>query len=180
MRRSLTHIGRAAAIGVMLLSSGAGSAVAAVCAKPPEREALDARVLQTELIVAALSCGESKRYKAFVGRFENELIKRAAVMKKFFARSHGGRANKELNQFVTSLANEASQRSLAEAGKFCTNASQLFEEVLKVQPKDLVQFASARPSASSHGVPLCGEAKKATSTKTASNKPQPSPKGSGS
>jgi len=145
-----------------MLIGGAGTAAAAVCANPAEREALDTRVLQTELVVAALSCGENQRYKAFVGRFENELIKRAGVMKKYFQRSHGGRANKEMNQFVTSLANEASQRSLAEAATFCAAAAQLFEDLMKVEPKELVKFASARPTASTHDVPLCGQPKPAT------------------
>lgn len=151
-----------------MLIGGAGPAAAAVCANSSEREALDTRVLQTELVVAALSCGENQRYKAFVGRFENELIKRAGVMKKYFQRSHGGRANKEMNQFVTSLANEASQRSLAESATFCAGATKLFEDLMKVEPKELVKFASARPTAATHDVPLCGQAKREPVTVQAS------------
>src|SRR3546814_4422954 len=107
-------------------------------------------MLQTELVVAALSCNERTRYNAFVNKFKGELGDRGKALKAFFNRAHGKDATRRLNAFVTELANEASQRTIAYQGDFCGDAVQRFEAVLKLQPAELPTFAAAPNRSEEH------------------------------
>jgi hypothetical protein len=146
---------RAAGIGALTVAILASHAAEAACARSAELSGLQARVLQTELMVAALSCGESGRYNAFVTRFRGELQVESKRMQGYFARVHGGRAGKELNAFVTELANNSSQRSLTEAATFCPQAAALLDDALKMEPKQLRSFAAQQSFADAHGVDSC-------------------------
>jgi hypothetical protein len=150
--RRLRLAGAAALIGALL---GAQSEAQAACASAAEVSGLQARVLQTELMVAALSCGEAARYNAFVNRFRSELVVESKHMQRYFSRVHGGRAGKELNAFVTELANNSSQRSLTEAASFCPRAAALLDDVLKIEPRQLRSFAAELSFADAHGVDSC-------------------------
>src|SRR3546814_21001199 len=114
-------------------------------------------MLQTELVVAALSCNERTRYNAFVNKFKGELGDRGKALKAFFNRAHGKDATRRLNAFVTELANEASQRTIAYQGDFCGDAVQRFAAVLKLQPAELSTFAAAQNTASLHGSEVCNK-----------------------
>lgn len=146
---------RAAGIAVATAALLGASAAEAACARSSELSGLQARVLQTELMVAALSCNEATRYNAFVTRFKGELMVESKRMQRYFARVHGGRAKKELNAFVTELANVSSQRSLTQAADFCPQAAALLEDVLKLEPRQLASFAAQQSFADSHGVDSC-------------------------
>jgi len=145
---------RAAGAAIVAILAGANAAEAA-CAKSAELAGLQARVLQTELMVAALSCGEASRYNQFITRFRGELVSESKRMQDFFARVHGGRASKELNAFVTELANNSSQRSLTQSASFCPQAAVVFDDVLKIDPRELRGFAARQEFADAHGVDSC-------------------------
>jgi hypothetical protein len=157
----------AAALAAAVLGVNAAEAA---CARPAELAGLQARVLQTELMVAALSCGEASRYNQFVTRFRGELVSESKRMQGFFARVHGGRAGSELNAFVTELANNSSQRSLTQAASFCPQAAAIFDDVLRIDPRELRNFAARQSFADSHGVDSCEgprEARAAAPTRAA-------------
>src|SRR3546814_8789210 len=99
-------------------------------------------MLQTELVVAALSCNERTRYNAFVNKFKGELGDLGKALKAFFNRAHGKDATRRLNAFVTELANEASQRTIAYQGDFYGDAVQRFEAELKMQPTEPTTLAA--------------------------------------
>lgn len=141
-----------AAVAALVLSANAAEAA---CAKAGEIAGLQARVLQTELMVAALSCGEASRYNQFVTRFRGELVTESKRMQGFFSRVHGGRAGKELNAFVTELANNSSQRSLTQSTSFCPQAAAIFDDVLRIDPRELRDFAARQRFADAHGVDSC-------------------------
>lgn len=151
-RRLRDHFLRAAVVAAALCAAPAAEAA---CARPAELGGLQARVLQTELMVAALSCGEADRYNAFVKRFRDELVDESKHMQRFFARMYGGGAKRELNSFVTALANNSSQRSLNEAATFCPQAAALLDEALRLDPKQLRRFAAQQSFADSHGFESC-------------------------
>ena len=132
-----------------------GTAFARVCASPGENSALQTRVLQTELMVAALSCNQREKYNAFVRKFSSELTGLGGNLKSYFSRAHGGRGAPEMNSLVTNLANEASQRAMGYQGNYCDDTASLFESVLAVQPRELTIFAAGRPHANSHGIASC-------------------------
>lgn len=137
-----------------MLPAGAAWA-ASTCASPIENAGLQARVLQTELMVAALTCRQKDKYNSFVKKFSKELVGQSSNMQNYFKRAHGSRATQELNALVTNLANEASQRVLQYRGDYCSDAAMLFDAVLAAAPKDLVAFAASRPYANEHGIQVC-------------------------
>lgn len=127
------------------------------CATPDDEATLNARVLQTELMVAALACGEEDRYNAFVNTFKSELSQRGKSLRAYFKRVHGASGEKRMNAFVTKLANDASQRTANGPSAYCAAAAKLFSEVLASQPRDLTRIA-ARPEISGrHGYARCGK-----------------------
>lgn len=113
------------------------------------------RVLQAELMVAALRCNEKQRYAAFVERFSPELIRNGQTFRAFFRANYGAAANNRIDRMVTRLANEASHRSLTRGEVFCYDARALFQDVLDLEVGQLGLYASYRPHATSHGVPAC-------------------------
>ena len=134
---------------------GMRGVAATACATPKDLAALNARVLQTELMVAALTCGEKARYNAFVMGFKSVLGDHGQSLRALFTRVHGAGGKRRLNGFVTKLANDASQGSLAVPGGYCTTASALFEEVLNTPPDDFDAMAEKPWIMGRHGFPPC-------------------------
>ncbi len=106
------------------------SAFAYPCAQPKEMEAIRIRALQTELMMAGLSCNGQRHYNRFVKNYRSELKQYARALRSYFVRGYGDDAENEMNQFVTQLANQSSRRSLQNGAKsFCSDASGLFQTV---------------------------------------------------
>ncbi len=133
----------------------AGAAEARICASPSEQAALRARVVQSQLMVAALSCGARPRYNAFVRKFERELVMQGKSLRSFFQRTYGDSATKRLNSFVTSQANKASERSLDVGGAFCSETAGLFDELQGLRPVQFTEFVARQRFAASHGIESC-------------------------
>ena len=132
------------------------AAWAGTCASPNEKAAFDSRVLQNELMVAALTCGESARYNAFVQKFQSELVVHGKTMKAYFARAYGGRGEHELNQFMTRLANAATMRRMQMSmHDYCTSAVALFNAATSVEQTQLVSFASQTTFVGNSGIESC-------------------------
>lgn len=101
-----------------------------------EQEAFAFRRLQSELMVAALSCRDPRfagHYNTFVSRFRPALAYNARVLKIYFKRLHGPRATKSLDAFITGLANDASLASMDDTN-FCANALTRFEMINNSDP----------------------------------------------
>ncbi len=89
---------------------------------------IEVRRLQTNLMVAALSCGARADYNAFVINHRSSLKKYGTAIRREFKRRYGKSGPRRLNRFVTRLANEASARSSADRDGFCANANALFQK----------------------------------------------------
>jgi hypothetical protein len=63
-----------------------------------------------------------------------------------------------LNDYLTRLANDASQRSLKNIAIFCIDASKTYSEVLVTPNVDLASYSAAMPISSTHGQKVCGAA----------------------
>ncbi|MDX1485496.1 MAG: hypothetical protein R3229_13565 [Alphaproteobacteria bacterium] len=97
-----------------------------------EKEALAFRHLQTELMVAALSCGRKEfraKYNTFVIRYRPALRRNGNTLRAIFKRNYGRQGKRRLDAYVTRLANEASVRSMQQSG-FCEVARRKFDAVL--------------------------------------------------
>jgi len=143
-----------AATALLAGTLGAGGA-AAICAKPQERLALESRVLQSELMVAALNCGHAAEYNAFVRKFQPELARRGQGLRDYFARAHGRGGEQQMNRFVTVMANEASSRNVADHGLFCAQAGILFDQLRGLELRGFERFVATLPLADAHGIATC-------------------------
>ncbi|MCP5365724.1 MAG: hypothetical protein H6905_10955 [Hyphomicrobiales bacterium] len=114
------------------------------CVSSAEKQALDTRVLLTELMIAGLSCGLSNQYNTFVTSFRPQLQQQGATLKALFARLHGQNAPDQLHTFVTDLANNASQRSHLIGYGYCHFVGNIFAEASGVSPGNL-QRLTGRP-----------------------------------
>ncbi|MGH6954846.1 MAG: hypothetical protein ACREGL_11720, partial [Alphaproteobacteria bacterium] len=113
--------------------------------------------LQTELMVAALSCGLPEYvglYNVFVEKSRPELAQHARVLKSYFARQHGADKLMRLDAFVTDIANEASHRSMA-SPEFCASAGPLLASVAEAQPEQVAVLSAHQPFAQGFRVEGC-------------------------
>jgi len=114
------------AVAMTIAVSGSGTAHAGSCIKRSEIPAVEARLFQTELMIAALTCQRRQDYNRIIAKFGTELAARGRSLKAVFSRLHGSESERRLNRFVTRLANEASLRSLRKSG-YCENAASLMD-----------------------------------------------------
>jgi len=71
------------------------------------------------------------------------LLKRHGnVMKTYFTREYGAQGSKQMDTYVTRLANEASLRSMQQAS-FCQDSSVLFERIAAIDAPSLEGFSAA-------------------------------------
>lgn len=131
------------------------SARGAVCAESKELAALETRVLQTELMVGALTCGQSKRYNDFVQSYKTDLVNYGKTIRSLFQRAYGGGAKHKLNKFVTKLANDSSQRSNAARQGYCMLAGALFDEVSATPKPSMMELVDKPWIRSKHGFAPC-------------------------
>jgi hypothetical protein len=133
-----------------VLLSGVLTVGAASAAELPTRNvtendklAFQVRHLQTEVMVAALSCGRQEiqaKYNAFVTRFSGALKANGAALKTYFGRVFGAKGPSEMDSFMTRLSNELSLVSMRQSD-FCERSHTLLTTALAVPPKDIEQFA---------------------------------------
>lgn len=103
---------------------------------------IEVRRLQTNLMVAALSCGARADYNEFVVTHRPSLKQHGTTIRNEFRRRHGREGPKQLNRFVTRLANEASARSNADRQAFCSDATVLFQQA-RVQGMTVARMVTA-------------------------------------
>lgn len=117
------------------------SATAYPCAKSEEMDAIRVRALQTELMMAGLSCNAKNHYNGFVKNNRSELKHYAKSLRSYFERNFSNNAQSEMDEFITKLANDSSKRSLRSGAKsFCSNANTLFTTVAKTDELHDVKY----------------------------------------
>jgi hypothetical protein len=116
-----------------LITTAASASATEISISEKERASLEMRVMQSELMVAALACSSSANYNAFVTRYKKELTNYGKTMQDLFKRVHGGNAFSQINSFVTRVANEASLK-MAQNSHFCEEAAQTFHTLLQTGP----------------------------------------------
>lgn len=118
----------------------------------PVVEAMHVRLLQTELMVAALQCRQapqydfSSKYNAFVMQFSQPLTQNANVLKEHFRKSFGGNHMTQFDRYMTRIANDAGQRGMHSS--YCQNMMPVFESVLALKGNnDLTKYSAQNPLA---------------------------------
>ncbi len=146
-------------IGVMFLAItvGTSSAYAAdQCATRKEKIALDTRALQSQLMVAAISCNQQVNYNQFVTKYNRYLSEQGQVMKRYFTRIYSGGGVQQMNQFVTTMANSSSRASLRqEENAFCQRSAEFFSKLISGNEDQLLSLSGGFQLEGMHGVGLC-------------------------
>lgn len=140
----LAGVAAAALFAADGFSAGAAQAQGAP-ANAREQAAFDVRFLQTEFMVAALSCGRpdyQNYYNTFVTRFGAPLKRHADVLKSHFTREYGKQGMNKLDSFATKLANEASLRSMQQV-TFCQDTGLVMERVSGLDSASLDSFSTS-------------------------------------
>lgn len=151
--RTIGRLARIAAAAA--ISTAATQAWAGTCALPDERTALDTRVLQSELVVAALTCRDNARYNAFVEKFQPALVAEGVNFRNYFNRIYGPYGETMMDEMVTRLANLAEMRSWALGPSYCPAEESVFDGLLMLDPSQLPMFAASRPYVNDHDVEPC-------------------------
>lgn len=144
-----------AAVALSLALTLPNLAAAAVCAVPADENALQVRMLQNELMVAALTCNQRAAYNGFITRFKPELGAEGNQLQTFFKQKYGSGSNRELNGFITRIANESSRRGMQQRGAFCRQAESILSGSVNLQPAGLASYAKQFSFASNHGFAPC-------------------------
>ena len=142
---------------VLAAKTPAPAAKKPLCASSRDMQGLDVRVLQTELMVAALTCGDTakERYNRFITAYQPALADRSDALRGYFRRAYGGQGEFYMNAFVTRMANDSSTQSWKIRDDYCGFADNLFDEVLNGNPRDLNQVAAKDWIKQRHGIPAC-------------------------
>ena len=134
---------------------------AASCFSKVELEASHVRQLQTEFMVAALTCEKHPtvdlvgKYNAFVKKYQKELGGNAKELKGHFARNYGGSQSKVFDAYMTTLANDASTRGKSSAA-FCELTDLKMDKALALRNNNLQPFATTTVASYSVAEPCKG------------------------
>lgn len=150
---------KAVLVGVLAIGLAATPALAKKAKAPPAPPcvkdkvlvSLEMRMLQTELVVGALSCQMTPRYNDFVTAYKADLMTAHRTLLKFFGRES------KMEDYKSKTANEVSQRSLANINEFCAYSTALYDKLLAPAKVDLATFVTTEPSAARHGFDVCGQ-----------------------
>ena len=153
----------------LLLAGLAAAAIALpaaaqqACLQPAEQTAFDVRSLQSQLMVAALTCqvdmpAHAQSYGQFLQRYDVQIRQAFRGMEGHYRRTVRGRHQAPMDSYVTTLANVQGQDGTRQGSYFCRNATSLFTQALAVQPdmNALAQVARNNGLSNPHGRGECG------------------------
>lgn len=133
-----------AGVAALLLVPSIASAQQA-CLQPAEKTAFDIRALQSQLLVAALACGQHDDYNAFVRKNQTELATAFRNLGAYFRRTAGAQHQRQLDQYITELANSQSRMSIDRGSFFCREQIPLFQAAMAANgPAELSQVSVTR------------------------------------
>ena len=125
------------------------------CAAPNEYRALNARVLQTRMMVAALACHAEREYNAAITALRPALRLQGERLHAYFEHAYGRAADARLDGFVTRLANEQSLLSTRDRAAFCAAGARRFAELAATTPERFDELLEDGELATAHRIKAC-------------------------
>lgn len=135
---------RASVFGATIAASAATIAHAATCSPTMDKLPFQVRALQTQLMVAALTCDARSEYNAFIQKFQGVLSRNGRALDAQFRRLHGAGSERVLNRFVTELANDSSQDSIRNRDAFCAESLKMLRETVNFHDDEIETFTRQR------------------------------------
>jgi hypothetical protein len=121
------------AAGLLVSNLLAGAANADQCARPVDKTAFDVAGLKSQLMVTAIACQAEEKYNAFVARFRTDLQSHERALNGYFSRAYGRNAERQHDDYITSLANAQSETGIKAGTLFCQQNLAMFDEVLALK-----------------------------------------------
>jgi hypothetical protein len=141
--------------GVAAALIGPGAAIAA-CLQPAEKTAFDVRALQSQLMVVALTCQQQDDYNNFVRRHMNELNNAQRGVTNYHRRVHGAQHQRQLDLYITNLANSQMQAGITRGSFFCREQAPLFQMAMQANTREeLANLAVQREIPQPLGAEAC-------------------------
>ncbi|MBI2236660.1 MAG: heme utilization protein [Magnetospirillum sp.] len=140
------NIARITALTVLISALAGTAAAAPPCFNAPEMRAAQMRQLHVQLQVASLNCRAGfpelpGQYASYVQRFAQTLALNAKVLEGHFSQHFGKDHRRQFDRFVTSLANEESQRA-HQVANYCEDHAPLFDKIMALKHQELEGFAT--------------------------------------
>lgn len=150
------------------------AAAFAACVQPAEKTAFDVRALQSQLMVVALVCQQHDDYNAFVRRHMNDLGAANQSLMNYHRRAHGAQHQRQLDLYITNLANSQMQAGIAQGSHFCRNQAPLFQLAMAATNRaELANIAVTQRVPQPLELTLCPAApQRATQRTAAASRPQ--------
>lgn len=143
------------AAGVAAALIGPGAAIAA-CLQPAEKTAFDVRALQSQLMVVALTCQQQDDYNNFVRRHMNELNSAQRGVTSYHRRVHGAQHQRQLDLYITNLANSQMQAGITRGSFFCREQAPLFQMAMQASTSaELANLTTSRQIPQPLGAEAC-------------------------
>lgn len=167
------NIARIAVLTVLVSALAATAAAKPPCFNAAEMRAAQMRQLHVQLQVASLNCRAGfpelpGQYASYVQRFAPALNSNAKVLEDHFSQHFGKDHRRQFDRFVTSLANEESQRA-HQIPDYCEDHAPLFDKIMGLKHQELEGFA-ARAVAHPVAAACAAETKPAKTDKPAAKK----------
>lgn len=115
------------------------------CLSAQESKAVQMRMFRAELAVAALSCRQQSLYNTVVTRHQDELVREGRALRGIFQRVFRAGAERELNRFITHLANRASLKRLTQP-TYCQTMARVFREAQAQPRQGLLAYVQGSPA----------------------------------
>ncbi|PZW40848.1 hypothetical protein C8P66_12355 [Humitalea rosea] len=142
---SARRFARAGAFVLSLVMTSTAAMADMRCSDPREQSHFEVTALKTELMVIALICEERDNYNAFITRYRPTLIETDRGFTAYFNRALGRAGTRQLDAYVTALANSRQQGAQMLGSDFCPRNRILFEEVAALgSTADLAGYAAGK------------------------------------
>ena len=140
-----------------LVAAGSQSSIAAArCVEPAEKSAFEIRALQSQLMLAALTCGQQDEYNTFVRRHQRDLSDAYQQIASYFGRIYGSAGQQQLDSYITNLANDHSQAGISRGSSYCSTAKLFVSQALALQSADeVVRFAAENNATNPDSLAVC-------------------------
>jgi len=120
-----------------LIAAGNQPALAAAqCMQAAEKTAFDVRALQSQLMIAALTCEQRDEYNTFVERHQRALSGAHQQITSYFGRKYGSAGEQQRDEYITDLANAQSQEVIRQGSSFCYHMRSFVQQALMLPNTD--------------------------------------------
>jgi hypothetical protein len=140
----------------LIAASNQPALAAAQCMQAAEKAAFNVRALQSQLMMAALTCGQQDEYNMFVQRHQRTLSDAHQRIASHFGRMYGSAGEEQLDRYITDLANAQSQDGMRQGSSFCHHMKPFFQEAMALRDaREITRFTTEKNVTNPYSFAAC-------------------------